>query len=136
MIYGYPLGKSHQGGLTTPDAVYLAPNGNVTVVHMVSGAKLPEDYMDIQDDMFLAVDRKLRASPKMMDGRKMRLAPQTITFGPDLPEPNFSDPEYPVTNTQDLVRALRQFQDRSTQSVTMEDVQEAILASNSNTGFW
>ena len=69
VIYGYPLSRSHAGGPTSPDALYLAPNGHVTIIHMVSGTKLPESYMAIQDDMFLAVDGKLRASPKIRNGR-------------------------------------------------------------------
>lgn len=136
VIYGYPLGQGHLEGLISPDAVYLAPNGQVTIVHMVSGEELPRDYTKTQDDMFLAVDRKLRASPKMRNGRDMRIQPQTVTYGPDLTKSDLEDPDYPVANTQDLLQTLRTFQKQDLNYPSMEDVQEAILASNSNTGFW
>ena len=135
IIYGYPLGQSHKGGMTAPDAVYVAPNGHICIVHMVQG-EIPEDFREHQDDLWMAVDRKLRASGEMRNGRKMRVSPQTLTFAPDAPDSNLSDPQYPTVNRAGLAGAIRTFQERGTEGLDGEQVYNTLITTNSDTGFW
>ena len=135
VFYGYPLIKSENGRTSSPDAVVIAPNGQTTAIHICSGS-LPENFRERQDDCFMAVDPKLGMQSYMRKGRAMRMTTQTLTFLPDLPESDLTDPDYPVVNRQGLTPYLRACQERNTDDLDLQQVTNAIIATNSETGFW
>ena len=135
IMYGYPLFTPVDQPSMSPDAVIVAPNGQVTIIHMCQ-APLPDNYREVQDNCFMAVYRKIGTNRSMMNGRKIRTNIQTLSFVPDLPESDLSDEEYPVVNRQDLPRVLREYRQRDSDGVNGQDVLTAIMVSNSETGFW
>ena len=134
ILYGYPTFITGKGTSISPDAVFIAPNGHVTIIHM-SQAPLPE-YRERQDHCFNAVYRKLGVNPTMRNKRKMRVNLQTVSFVPDLPESDLSDPDYPVVNRQNLANVLREFRQQGSDGLDQEQVVTSLMASNSETGFW
>ena len=135
IMYGYPLFTPMDQPSMSPDAVIVAPNGQVTIIHMCQ-APLPDDHREQQDNCFMAVYRKLGAQRSMRKGRQMRINIQTLSFVPDLADSDLSDENYPVVNRQDLARILREYRQRDSDGVNGEDVVTAIMMSNSVTGFW
>ena len=136
VFYGYPLWKPDKDRPTmSPDAVVIAPNGQVTIVHM-SPAPLAPNYREHQDDCYNSVYRKLSVNKAMRNRRELRVKLQTISFIPDLPESDLSDPDYPVVNRQELAGFLRDLRQQGADGLSREDVVNAIMLTNSDTGFW
>ena len=134
ILYGYPTFNTGKGTSISPDAVFIAPNGQVTIIHMAKD--LPEDYQTSQDNCFMAVYRKLGSHSSMRKGRQMRINIQTLSFVPSLPDSDLSDPDYPVVNRGDLARLLSEYRQRDSEGVDGAQVTTVIMATNSDTGFW
>lgn len=128
VIFGRPLGRNDKGTLASPQAVFIAPNGHLTVVHMTKAPVLRDDYRYRQDELNRLVGTKLQTSPN----RKVRLCRpntlQAMTFGPDLVTSDFFDSAYPVANTEDLPEAILLFGYRDTWDLDEETVTNALLA--------
>ena len=134
-MYGYPLFTPMNKPSMSPDAIIVAPNGQVTIIHM-SQAPLPENYREAQDNCFMAIYRKIGTHRTMRQGRALRVNIQTLSFVPDLPESDLSDEDYPVVNRTDLARVLTEYRLRDSNGVNGEQVVTAIMVSNSENGFW
>ena len=135
VIYGFPLNGAPGRGIFAVDAVLVSPQGQVTVIDLVETAH-PGDYRNRQDQAFTAVDRKLRAQTSLMNRRTPMVQVQTASFAPLVPISDLADPEHPLLNRETLVSALEGFQADPPEGVTQAQVLDAILYTNSDSGFW
>ena len=135
IMYGYPLFTPMDKPSMSPDAVIVAPNGQVTIIHMCQ-APLPENYRELQDNCFMAAYSKIGIHRTMRKGRALRVNMQTLSFVPDLPQSDLSDEDYPVVNRTDLARVLREYRQRDSNGVNGNQVTTVLLEINSETGFW
>ena len=82
LIYGSPL-TGTEDGVFTVDAVLVSDLGQVAVIDLAEGREAGE-YRERQDRGFNLIARLLRMNQELMEGRRLRVHIQTLTFGPDL----------------------------------------------------
>ena len=108
LVYGYPL-TGTENGLFTVDAVLVSDEGQVAVIDLAQGRDAGE-YRERQDRGFNLIVRLLRMDGELMEGRRLRVHIQTLTFGPELDSGDETDPEHPVVTGETLLEALERCQ--------------------------
>ena len=103
VIYGYPLYR-YPEGLHVVDAVLVSETGHVTVVDLIEDADL-SGYRERQDNSYNLVDLRLRQNPDFRHRRSLLVPIQTVSYGPELTEPD-DDPEYTVATNNTLAEFL------------------------------
>ena len=107
VIYGYPLRRT-PSGLHIVDAILVSDTGHVTVVDLVEGPELGQ-YQERQDASYILVDLRLRQNPAFRQRRTLIVPVQTISYGPDLQNPD-RDPKHPVATSETLAATLLSYQ--------------------------
>lgn len=103
VVYGYPFHRDHHG-LHVVDVVLVSETGHVAIIDLVEGNDLTE-YQNRQDRSFNLVDLRLRQNPAFRDRRQLIVPIQTLSYGPDLTDPD-DDPEYPIATDDTLAQVL------------------------------
>ncbi len=81
LYVGYPIFSTPEGRYPI-DAILISPQKGVILIHIVEGRNLPEDYQDIQDDVYNKLEAKLRNHKMLMNGRKLDVPISVLTFAP------------------------------------------------------
>ena len=127
LLFGWSVGPGKDQAFTV-DAVLISDKGQVTAIDLAEGPSPGAlgDYHNRQDQAFCIVESQLRSDRNLMDGRKLKIKVQTITFSPesDLTDPEH--PEHPLANNN-LVGKLLQFQDAPPDDVDPDKVMDAVL---------
>ena len=117
LLIGYPI---------PTDAVLVSDQGQVTVILLDNDGPIGQEE-EKQDRAFIAVDRLLKLDPALWDGRKPRVAVQTITVRSGIGPVNPSDPEHPVVNITAARHHLETFQENPPQDVDPDRVIKQLL---------
>ena len=125
MIYGYPL-TGTEDGVFTVDAVLVSDEGQVTVIDLAEGREADE-YREKQDRGFNLIVSRLRMNRELMEGRRLRVHIQTLTFGPELESVDKTDPEHPVVTKETLLEALERYQAEQEPGVNPDTVLSEVL---------
>ncbi len=108
LVYGYPFTGTEEG-MFTVDAFLVFHQGQVAVIDLAEGRE-PGDYRERQDWGFNLITSMLRMNRELMEGRRLRVHLQTLTFGPELEHGDETDPERPVVTRESLLPLLERCQ--------------------------
>ena len=125
MIYGYPL-AGMEDGVFTIDAVLVSDQGQVVVMDLVEGREAGA-YQERQDRGFNLILGLLGMNRELMEGRRLRVHIQTLTFGPELESGDETDPERPVVTGETLLEALERCQAKQETGVNPDVVLSEVL---------
>ena len=110
LYVGYPIFSTPEGRYPV-DAILISPQKGVLLIHIIEGTAIPDDYQDIQDDIYNKLEAKLRNHKTLMKGRKLQVPIWVLTYAPAvnrLPEPNSG---YPICNNKNIVSTISNFED-------------------------
>ncbi len=110
LYVGYPIFSTPEGRYPI-DAILISPQKGVVLIHIVEGLDLPNDYQDIQDDIFNKLQAKLRNHKTLMEGRKLDVPISILTFAPAVSKSAESDDNYPICSTDNLVSTIQNIKD-------------------------
>ena len=133
LIYGYPL-TGTEDGVFTVDAVLVSDEGQVAVIDLAEGREAGE-YRKRQDRGFNLIVSLLRMNQDLMEGRRLRVHIQTLTFGPELDSGDETDPEHPVVTGETLLEALERYQAEQETEVDPDTVLSAVMMTTHRTEY-
>lgn len=105
LYIGYPIFSTPEGRYPI-DAILISPNKGIVLFHLVEGTRLPENYKETQDDIYNKLEAKLRNHKSLMDGRKLKISINTITFAPAVSDLSKIGEDYPVCCEDNLLETI------------------------------
>lgn len=105
LYVGYPIFSTPEGRFPI-DAIFISPQKGIVLIDMVEGRSLPENYPDVQDDIFNKLTAKLRNHKELMRGRTLDVPISILTFAPAVTTGPDIDADYPVCSASTLMTAI------------------------------
>jgi len=105
LYIGYPIFSTPDGRYPI-DAILISPVNGVVLFHIIEGTALPDDYKEIQDDIYNKLEAKLRNHKALMQGRNLNVPINVITYAPAVMGGDSGDEEYPVCTDETLVNTI------------------------------
>ncbi len=133
LIYGYPF-TGTKDGVFTVDALLVSDQGQVAIIDLAKGRE-PGEHQERQDQGFNLIVRLLQMNRDLMDGRRLRVHLQTLTFGPELAAGDETDPEHPVVTGENLLRLLELCQAEQEAGVDPDTVLSEVLMTASRSEY-
>lgn len=115
LYIGYPIFSTPEGRYPI-DAILISPNKGVVLFHLVEGTRLPGNYKETQDDIYNKLEAKLRNHKSLMDGRKLKISINTITFAPAVSDLNEVSEDSPVCSENNLIETIDKITDENSDS--------------------
>lgn len=110
LYVGYPIFSTPEGRYPI-DGILISPQKGVILIHIVEGTNLPDDYQDIQDDIYNKLEAKLRNHKALMNGRNLDVPISVVTFAPAVTVlPKFGN-DYPVCSSANIISSIEQIKD-------------------------
>ena len=125
MVYGYPLIVADDR-VTPVDAVLVSDTGHVTVFDLAQGPD-PGSWGDRQDRAWNIIRSKLGARRELTRRRDIIVPVQTVTFWPEAPGDDGSDPERPLMGPNSILDFVRERQAQPHEDVDPQAVMDAIM---------
>ena len=110
LYIGYPIFSTPEGHYPI-DAILISPDKGVVLFHLVEGTKLPENYKETQDDIYNKLEAKLRNHKSLMDGRKLKISINIVTFAPAVSDLIEVNGDYPVCDESNLLDTIDKITD-------------------------
>ena len=107
LYIGYPIFSTPEGRYPI-DAVLISPVNGVILFHIIEGITLPDDYKEIQDDIYNKLEAKLRNHKSLMRGRTLEVTINIITYAPAVVVNDSVDKEYPVCTDETLINYINE----------------------------
>ncbi len=111
LYIGYPIFSTPEGRYPI-DAVLISPENGVIVFHIIEGITLPDDYKEIQDDIYNKLEAKLRNHKSLMSGRNLNVLINVITYAPAVVVSGSPDKEHPVCTNDSLIKNITEKKDQ------------------------
>jgi superfamily I DNA and RNA helicase len=105
LYIGYPIFSTPEGRYPI-DAVLISPINGVILFHIIEGTVLPDDYKEIQDDIYNKLEAKLRNYKYLMSGRNLKVPINVITYAPAVIATGGND--YPVCTDATLIKTINE----------------------------
>ena len=105
LYIGYPIFSTPEGRYPI-DAILISLDKGVVLFHLVEGKKLPENYKETHDDLYNKLEAKLRNHKSLMDGRKLKVSINVVTFAPAVSNFEKIDEDYPVCSNNTLIDTI------------------------------
>ena len=124
LFIGYPIISTPEGRQPI-DALWVSPDKGLVIFDLIEGSD-PENYPDRQDDLANKLEALLRTHRQLMQGRRLIVPVQTISFAPGIPQLAASGHnDYLLANPESLEAAIKQIDEWGYKS---EDVYRAALS--------
>ena len=111
LYIGYPIFSTPEGRYPI-DAILISPENGVIVFHIIEGTTLPDDYKEIQDDIYNKLEAKLRNHKALMSGRNLNVLMNVITYAPAVVVSGSADKGYPVCSDDTLIKNITEKKDQ------------------------
>lgn len=105
LYIGYPIFSTPEGRYPI-DAILISPVNGVILFHIIEGTTLPDDYKEIQDDIYNKLEAKLRNHKALMQGRKLNVPINVITYAPAVRKVANRDKYYLVCTDDTLINTI------------------------------
>ena len=105
LYIGYPIFSTPEGRYPI-DAILISLFNGVILFHIIESTTLPDDYKEIQDDIYNKLEAKLRNHKSLMRGRNLNVPISVITYAPAVNNPISDDEEYPVCTDDTLINII------------------------------
>ena len=105
LYIGYPIIGTVDGAFPI-DALWLDPKSGITIFNLIENRDIA-DYQDAQDDSANKLESKLKTHRSLMQGRRLAIDLNVVTFAPALPPYTASDPAYQVLNEESLANWIK-----------------------------
>lgn len=115
LYIGYPIFSTPEGRYPI-DAILISPDKGVVLFHLVEGTKLPENYKETQDDIYNKLEAKLRNHKSLMDGRKLKISINILTFAPAVSGLSEVNKDYQVCSEKNLLSTIDRIVDEKSDS--------------------
>lgn len=124
LFIGYPIISTPEGRQAI-DALWVSPDKGLVIFDLIEGPD-PENYPDRQDDLANKLEGRLRTHRQLMQGRRLIVPVQTISFAPGIsPFDDFVHNDYLLASPESLEAAIKQIDEWGYKS---EDVYRAALS--------
>jgi len=100
LFIGYPIIGTPDGPFPI-DALWVSPSRGVVLFNCIEGHDF-SNYEELQDESANKLESKFRTHRQLMKGRSLLAVPFPITYAPLYRDILISDPNYPITNDDNL----------------------------------
>ncbi|MEA1971773.1 MAG: ATP-binding domain-containing protein [Candidatus Cloacimonadota bacterium] len=107
LYIGYPIFSTPEGRYPI-DAILISPVNGVILFHIIEGTTLPDDYKEIQDDIYNKLEAKLRNHKSLMRGRILKVPINIITYAPAVKVVDSVDERYPICTDDTLIETIKE----------------------------
>ncbi len=105
VFIGYPLIASPDGKYSI-DATLVSPSKGVILFDLIEGDGIA-DYKERQDDLANKVESKLKLHRDLLEGRRLRVPLNVITYGPRINDRNVEfDESHPLANDKEIASSI------------------------------
>ena len=120
VIYGYPFYNIDKAAIPI-DALLISAKGQVTAVDMTQENE-PTNHQARRDAIYNSIHSRLVTNPSFNYGRKLAIPIQTLTYNTKIAQPNESEPDTPIANTESLPDMLAKYQEAPDTGKTAEEI--------------
>jgi len=100
LYIGYPIIGTVEGAYPI-DALWLDPKSGITIFNLIENRDI-SNFQDAQDDSANKLESKLKTHRSLMQGRRLAIDLNVVTFAPALSQFTPTDPAYQVLNEESL----------------------------------
>ena len=125
LFIGYPTIATSKGPHSI-DALLVSNDKGIIIFDLVEGATVC-GYENRQDDSANKLEARLKLHRELMRGRELRIPIHTISFAPGATPRGISyEDDHPITNTDNLIEMLNDFNWKDPNEATYESALSAI----------